>query len=117
MTSFIWPQMCVCEHTYIRSLTLSSPRPSKARSLPTCYVAPARAQLVPIYSCTYYNVDALHSGLGCVEMFDEQSSVWCCHLWTFFCTISKNKEPFTIMCLQHDLWFTVTLSAVLAVGV
>ena len=65
-------------------LTLSSPRPSKARSLPTCYAAHARAQLVPIYSCTYYNVDDLHSGLGCVEMFDEQSSVWCCHLWTFF---------------------------------
>ena len=39
---------------------------------------------MPIYFCMYYNVDDLHSGLCCVEMFDEQSSVWCCHLWTFF---------------------------------
>jgi len=35
----------------------------------------------------------------------------------FFWRYFEKQKPFTIMCLQHDLWFTVTLSAVLAVGV
>jgi hypothetical protein len=43
----------------IEPLTLSSPRPSRARSLPTRHAAHARSLLVPIYSCTYYNVDDL----------------------------------------------------------
>jgi hypothetical protein len=46
----------------ITYLTLWSPSPSAARSLLTFCVVHARAQLVPIYSCMYYNVHMLNSG-------------------------------------------------------
>jgi hypothetical protein len=83
------------------SLVLWSPSPSKARSLPSCCVAHAWVQLVPIYLHMYCNVDGLNSGLGCRENFTEQPSIWCCHLGTFCCTISGGGGgPSTISCLQ-----------------
>ena len=69
------------------TLTLWSPSPSKAWALPTCCASHARVQVVPIYSRMYYNVDDLNLGLGCMEAFNEQASIWCCHLGMFCCTI------------------------------
>jgi hypothetical protein len=57
-------------------------------------------QFMPVFSRTYCNVDDLNSGLGSMEAFTEQPSLWSCHLRTFVCTISKKKEAFTLSCLQ-----------------
>jgi len=47
-----------------------------------------------------------------MEAFTEQTSIWCCHLGTFCCTIFKKKKgPSTIVYLV-TLW-----PAVCAVGV
>jgi len=80
---------CMCHA--LNYLTLWSPSPSKAQSLPTCCAAHSRVQILPTYSCTYYNLDDLNSGLSCMEAFTKQPSIWCWHLWTFCHTISKKQ--------------------------
>ena len=82
---------CVIVTHRTHSLTLWSPSSCEAQSLPTCCSSHIQTQLVFVYSCIYYNVDVLNSGTGCMEAFTEQPSIWCYHLRTFVCTISKKK--------------------------
>jgi len=66
---------------------------------------------VPLYSRMRYNVCELNSGLGCMEAFTEWRFIWCCHLGTFVALFKKKKRN------EHNQLFTVTWSAVCAVGV
>jgi hypothetical protein len=88
--SYIIIRVIVTHRTH--SLTLWCPSPSEARSLPTCCVSHTRAQLIPIYSCMYYNIVVLNFGLGCMEAFTEQPCIWCCHLRILFVLFKKKKN-------------------------
>ena len=105
--------MTIVHYTRSSSVNTLKPRPCEVQSLPTCCATHARVQFVPVYSHTYYKVDDLNWGLGCMEAFTEQPSLCSCHLRTFVCTFSKKKKR-----TLHYQLFTVTLwSAVRVVHV
>ena len=47
---------------------------------------------MPVFSRTYCNVDDLNLGLGYMEAFTEQPSLWSCHLRTLFALFQKKKR-------------------------
>jgi hypothetical protein len=104
--------MALTNNPYLAlTLTLWNPSLSEAWSLPTCCASHAQVQLVPTYSHMYYkyNVDDLNLGLGWMEAFNEQASIWCCHLETFVALFweKKKRTEHNQLLQSHDLQFVL----------